>query len=86
MSFKLSVDEKHGEPGIQYRQRREDDESIDEVDPGKQRQAAHCHTRRPQAKNGCDNVNGKANRTGPEDEDRDRPVVDALPARIGGFA
>src|SRR5215813_2998301 len=86
MSFELSVDEKHGEPGIQYRQRREDDESVNEVDPGKQWKTTHRHSRRAPAKNGRNNVNGKADRTGAESEDRDRPVIDALPARIGSFA
>src|SRR5262249_14720798 len=86
MSFELSIDEKHGEPGVQYRQRREDDESIDKVDPGKQRETTHRHAGPAKAKNGCDDVNGKANRPGAEDEDRDRPVVNALPARIGRLA
>src|SRR4029077_8677216 len=82
MPLELAIDQEHGQPGVQYRQRDQDKERVDEIHPGKERQTSHRHAWPATGDHGRDRVNRETNRPQTQDEDRYRPVIDAGSGRI----
>ena len=85
MSPEQAVDQEHDQPRVQDRQRDDDEEGVDENHPGEERQPPQGHVRRATAKDGGDEVNVGADRSDPEDEEGERPVIHSGLRRVGGL-
>src|SRR6266404_4916275 len=76
MPLELPINQDHGQPGVQYRQRYQDEKRVDKIHPGKERQASHCHAWPATGDHGGDGVNRETNRAETQDKERYRPIID----------